>query len=538
MQAPVAICILKGNDHTVELVNDSYLQLVERQNDIIGKPFFQSLPELKTLGIEELLHGVQESGLPYIGNEVEMHFYRKSKSRQGFFNLFCQPLLEPDKTVTGIIVVVTDVTDQIIARKRMEAQAAMVQDLLMTAPGFICTLVGPDHVYELVNERYQNLFGKRSYKEAVMIALPELVGQGFREILDHVYTSGEAFAGVDIPITLARDEGLVPELRYFNFSYQPIYDEDMKIYSILVFGYEVTEQVVAREKIRVIQQNFERELVEKVDQRTSELSDANESLLQKNQELLKLNLELESFAYVSSHDLQEPLRKIQTFATRILESEEAALSERGKDYFSRIQASASRMQSLIQDLLAYTRVTNTTREFVRTDLNEIVEEVRRDFMESIHKTNATLELRNLGEINVIPFQFYQLISNLVGNALKFSNGETPPHIIITSEIATGDQLQKADSVGRLVGDRVYYHITVSDNGIGFESQYSGKIFEVFQRLHERDKYPRLVSDSIVKKIVENHDGLITAYGELNKGATFDIYIPVSEEQNAQMSIPT
>lgn len=535
MQAPVAICILKGNDYTVELANDFYLQLVEKQKDFIGKPFFQSLPELKPQGIKEFLEGVQVTGIPYVGNEIEIDMPRNRKVKKGFFNLVCQPLIESDNTVTGIIVVVTEVTDQIMSRKRMEAQAAMVQDLLMTAPGFICTLVGPDHVYELVNERYQNLFGKREIQgKPIMIALPELEGQGFKEILDQVYNSGEPYVGVDVPISLARDYGLAPELRYFNFSYQPIYDENMKIYSILVFGYEVTDQVIAREKIRVIQEDFARELVEKVEQRTAELSEANDSLLKKNQELVKLNRELESFAYVSSHDLQEPLRKIQTFATRIVESEEAALSDRGKDYFRRMQASARRMQALIQDLLAYTRVTNTTQKFVKTDLNEIVEEVRRDFADSIQKTKATFELRNLGEVNVIPFQFYQLMSNLIGNALKFSAGETPPHIIIAGEIDDRTPVEQVDPEGKLVTNRIYYHISVSDNGIGFEPQYNEKIFEVFQRLHDRDKYPGTgIGLAIVKKIVENHDGFITANSELNKGTTFDIYIPLSEGQNTE-----
>jgi signal transduction histidine kinase len=192
------------------------------------------------------------------------------------------------------------------------------------------------------------------------------------------------------------------------------------------------------------------------------------------------------------------------------------------------------MQALIHDLLAYTRVTNSTRKFVKTDLNEIVEEVKKDLIETIHKTNATFELRNLGEINVIPFQFYQLMSNLIGNALKFSNAGTPPHVIISSEIANGEQLQKGDPEGKLVGNRMYHHITVSDNGIGFEPEYNEKIFEVFQRLHDRDEYPGTgIGLAIVKKIVENHDGFITATGELNKGATFDIFIPVSEGQNTK-----
>ena len=128
-------------------------------------------------------------------------------------------------------------------------QEDMVKDLLLNAPAFICTLSGPLHIYELVNQRYQSLFGKRQIQgKPIMEALPELKGQGFDILLDNVYTTGIPYVGIEIPITLARDENLIPELCYFNFSYQPMYDNNKKVYSILVFGYEVTEEVNAKNK--------------------------------------------------------------------------------------------------------------------------------------------------------------------------------------------------------------------------------------------------------------------------------------------------
>ncbi|MDB5197197.1 MAG: sensor hybrid histidine kinase, partial [Flaviaesturariibacter sp.] len=254
----------------------------------------QSMPELQQQGIQDRLDAVWKSGAPYYGFEQEIWLERNGVRELCYFNFVYQPMRELDQRVTGIIVVVAEVTEQVIARKRMESQATMVNNLMMTAPGFVCTLAGPDHVYNLVNERYQSLFGKRPIQgKPIMVALPELAGQGFDTLLDKVYATGEPYLGIDIPITLARDEGLAPEERYFNFSYQPMYDDNQIIFSILVFGYEVTEQVVAKNKVIELQQKHATMLEEKVQLRTAELWDANKVLLHKNEELLKMNHELE-----------------------------------------------------------------------------------------------------------------------------------------------------------------------------------------------------------------------------------------------------
>jgi PAS domain S-box-containing protein len=256
-QAPVAICILKGNDYMVEVANDFYLQLVEKEPGFIGKALFDSLPELVNQGIKELLDGVMQTGMAYYGNEREIHILRNNKRTQGFFNFVYQPLREADNTITGIMVVVTEVTDLVLSRKRMEVQTAQFEEMLMTAPGFVATLTGPDHVYSLVNQQYQGLFGKRRIKgKPIMVALPELEGQGFDKLLDMVYNTGEPYVGIDIPISLARDENLAPELRYFNFSYQPMHNEHKKIYAILIFGYEVTEQMIAKKRIEESEVHF------------------------------------------------------------------------------------------------------------------------------------------------------------------------------------------------------------------------------------------------------------------------------------------
>jgi len=256
----------------------------------------------------------------------------------------------------------------------------------------------------------------------------------------------------------------------------------------------------------------------------SERKKAEAQLRIQNDQLEKMNRELESFAYISSHDLQEPLRKIQTFSTRILEKEENNLSDSGKEMFNRMQDAAKRMQTLIQDLLAYSRTTTAEHPFETIDLNKILDEVKEDLKEELNEKHATIEANQLCEVVIIPFQFRQLMHNLISNALKFSKPNHPPIIQIKSEIANGIKFKNE----KLSDQNKYCHIIVSDNGIGFEEQYNEKIFEVFQRLHSKKEYEGTgIGLSIVKKIVENHSGIITATGALNKGATFDIYIPAT-----------
>ncbi len=285
------------------------------------------------------------------------------------------------------------------------------------------------------------------------------------------------------------------------------------------------ELVIANKEL--IFQNEERE------KRAAELVIANQELIFQNQEkekraaeLLIANKELESFTFISSHDLQEPLRKIQSFSNRILESEFDNLSTKGKHYFERIRISALHMQSLINDLLAYSRTTATERKFETIDLNKIMREVMTSLKEEIQEKNATIEVSKQCEAYIIPFQFRQLLQNLIANSLKFSIPERAPHIIIKSDYIT----YNPTSTREFVFQADYCHISVSDNGIGFDAEYKDKIFEIFQRLHDKENYDGTgIGLTIVKKIVENHHGIITATSQLGEGSTFDIYIPAAQK---------
>jgi len=258
--------------------------------------------------------------------------------------------------------------------------------------------------------------------------------------------------------------------------------------------------------------------------KTYELIVQNEEREKQAEQLRIANKELLAFTYISSHDMQEPLRKMQMFISIILEEEKETLSDNGKNYFQRIQSSAERMQKLIVDLLAFSRFNVMDRKFELTELSKIVYDVEAELSDIIKEKNATIEIGELCAANIIPFQFYQLLFNLISNALKFSKASIPPLITIKSKIVKGSEL----NIENVAPEINYCHIMVKDNGIGFEPHFSEHIFGVFQKLHGKDIYAGTgIGLAIVKKIVENHNGIITATSESNQGATFDIYIPAN-----------
>jgi len=294
----------------------------------------------------------------------------------------------------------------------------------------------------------------------------------------------------------------------------------------LAFQNEEKEKRSSELAIANLELEFQNTTKEKL---AAELIIANHELAFQNQEkekraseLIVANKELQLFLNISSHDLQEPLRKIQMAASRVTSEDYMALSPKGRDHFIKMQEAALSMQALIDDLLTYSRTNNEERNFENKDISEIVDEVRNELKESIEEKGAIIEVIENCKANVIHFQFRQLISNIISNALKFSIPGQAPRIIISSSLKQGS----ACPMDKLIQDQEYCHIRIADNGIGFDNIYKDKIFEVFQRLYGKETYKGTgIGLAIVKRIVENHNGVITATGELNKGATFDIYIP-------------
>lgn len=246
-----------------------------------------------------------------------------------------------------------------------------------------------------------------------------------------------------------------------------------------------------------------------------------QKLKEKNEELKRSNAELESFNRVASHDLQEPIRKIQMFISRIEDTDFDQLSDRSKSYFEKINTSSERMRMLIRYLLSYSRINKTSNDFINLDLSDILDKVQEDLEARIKESNVTLIIDDLPKIEAIPFQMEQLFNNLISNAIKYGNTEDPK-IIIECKKLKKSQI-KQNFVKKF---KAYYRISIIDNGIGFEQEHSERIFELFQRLHQKNEYSGTgIGLAICKKIVQNHKGHIAAKSAPNKGTTINVYLP-------------
>ena len=246
------------------------------------------------------------------------------------------------------------------------------------------------------------------------------------------------------------------------------------------------------------------------------------ALQEKNIELERNNAELASFNHIASHDLQEPLRKIQIFISRINEKDLGAISDTNIEYFAKIQAAAQRMRALINDLLVFSRANKSEKIFEISDLNQLIENAQQELAEVIEEKNATIQCVLLPTLRVIPFQIQQLFINLIGNALKYSKPNTAPSINISCEKI----IAKNEPIIKIYDEKIFYKIAISDNGLGFEQQYAESIFILFNRLYQSNQYSGTgIGLSICKKIVENHAGFIVAEGKPDIGATFTVFLP-------------
>lgn len=349
---------------------------------------------------------------------------------------------------------------------------------------------------EWVNDSFHKLTG---------YTLSEVIGKKPGEILQGSKTSQETVNS--IREALAKHEPFSGEILnyskdrrpyWLSLNINPVFDEDGKLLQFVALESEITTRKEIEIKLR-----------KEVEEAMKKLSVMNDRLEVSNRELL-------DFAYVSSHDLQEPLRKIQAFGDRLKSTCQDSLNEKGLDYLERMLNAASRAQILINDLLDFSRVTTKAQPFQPIELSEVLEGVLSDLEVRIEKSGVILEVDRLPVVEADAMQMRQILQNLIGNALKFLREGVTPVVQVRSRVY-------------MENEQEWCEVRVIDNGIGFEQQYAERIFQIFQRLHGRKTFEGTgIGLAICRKIAERHNGTLIAQGELNQGATFIFTLPTHQ----------
>ncbi len=499
-QAPVAIAILRGTGFTVELANPGICAIWNRTREqLMGYPIFDVLTEAAGQGFEELLTGVLETGVAFVGNEVPVPLIRDGQTKLVPVNFIYEPLHEPDGRITGIVVVASDVTEMVEARQKIEESRQQFKQLTDLVPQILWT-ARPDGYLDYYNQTWYDYtgfvegFGDQSW-------LPILHPDDVQLCIDtwyHAVQTGEPYQ-IEYRFADRRNPG---QYRWFMGRAAPVRDATGAITKWFGTCTDIHDQKTETERLERV------------------VAERTESLRNLNADLERSNFDLLQFASVASHDLKEPLRKIQTFSNLLAQSLGEKLNGEEREHFERIVRSAARMQALVDDVLRLSRLSRSDIRYEPVDLNQIIARILDDLDIVIREKGALIEVDELPVLDAISGQMHQLFQNLISNALKFTADRTP-RITIETRPATAEQLA---NFGLPDDDHVV--ITIRDNGIGFAGQYREKIFGMFQRLHGRSRFEGTgIGLTICRRILENHNGSISAEGQSGQGAAFHLILP-------------
>ncbi len=500
--APFPIGVYEGREMRITMVNQAIINVWGKGGNVIGKRYAEVLPELENQDIYEQLDAVYMTGMPFHARNQRVHLVVNGRIKAFYFNYSFTPLFDLDGKVYGVMSTAADVTDLNIAKLKVEQSEQNFRNMVAQAPVAMCIMTGPDHVVEVANDLMYELWGKpveSIINKPIFEGLPDARGQGLEAALDNVYRTGNSFEANEASVVLFRNGKF--ETVYQNFVYQPYKNANGNILGVLAISIDVTPQVLARQQIE-------------------------EVVKERTESLRRTNSELSQFAYITSHDLQEPARKISTFIEMLTNILGADIDSRAKTFLNKIDVSSKRMLTLIRDVLAFSQLSKSSYEFQMVDLNVVFEEIKNDFELLIDQKNCVIESDILPVIESIPLQMGQLFSNLISNALKFARPEIANCLAIRFVMRTRELLSEFP---HLKASRQYCCLYFIDNGIGFNQSHAVQIFDIFQRLHSKSEYQGTgIGLAMCKKIVENHGGHIFASSSPGKGATFTVILPASQ----------
>ncbi|MBT1704123.1 PAS domain-containing sensor histidine kinase [Chryseosolibacter indicus] len=481
-QTPVGLGVFKGRELIIEMINPSLLTYCNAKYDeVINKPLWQALPELKEQGLDKIAQQVFETGVPFTSPETTISFKRNGITESLIVYFGLQPQKDSHGNIVGLLVIANDITDLVIARKKVEKNEMRLQDLANSMPQVVWIAEAD---------------GRVTYYNGQVTTFGGVKKEGDTWIWEGTVHPE------DSDRTTKAWRKAIQDITYYQVEHRILMnDGSYRWHLSRAFPYEREEGIrwygtatdVHDQKI------LEMNLENIVRERTSELERSNEDLQQ--------------FAHVASHDLKEPVRKIKTFAFKLQDEFKKELNDRGNNFINKIIRSADRMYSMINGVLKYASMPHATSAFESVDLNNVIKNITNDLEILIEEKNAKIFYTNLPIVHAIPDLIHQLFYNLINNSLKFSKASVPSEI----------QLQCTEVT---IEEKEFYRITVSDNGIGFEDHYAEQVFQTFFRLNSKDKYEGSgLGLALCKKIVERHHGFISATGEQDKGSEFIITLP-------------
>lgn len=647
MNAPVGICVLDARTLKAEIVNDSFTAVAGKPRQaILGNFYWDTFPEARSK-YESALAGAISDGNPYTAREAERKVIRNGKQETVYMTLVYAPLKDTSGEVKKVAVWVMDHTLQVNQRQKAEESEKFARTVFYNSPVAKLVYTGPEMILREANEKMLEIFGKGDsiIGMPIMEAVPEMKETHLFGAYTNVLNTGETHTETASRIMFIQNGA--PYYGYYDYTYKPLHDAKGKIYGVICTAIDVTQEVIARNRLQEAEQNMkgavelaqlgtwsidvasngltysdrliewfgydpaaqpykevipilveedqqrvanavawalnpesggiydeiytvihpktgnkkilhaqgktvfdpegnpvlmngtaqditirmqlQMELENQIQQRTEEIAAVieelratNEELEQTNVQLVHSNQELEQFAYIASHDLQEPLRKISTFV-QLLESKITEhLDQKALGYLDKIKDATARMGKLIRDVLAYSALPKNDANFVAVNLEDTARNALEDYDVVMERTGAKVTWNELPVIKGIPLQMSQLFFNLIGNALKFIRPGVQPEIHIKSSTASAEEIRSV----HLKEGIAYYKIQFSDNGIGMKPEDTERIFNIFQKLHAKSEFAGTgIGLAMCKKIVQNHNGEIDALQSNENGAVFNVYLP-------------
>jgi signal transduction histidine kinase len=464
----------------------------------LGQKARECWPEIWDV-IYPLIQEVRTTGKSFFLEDQLISIFRNGRIEEVYWTFSYSAVIGEEGNVDGVLVVCTETTQKVKTLKRIENSEQNLKNVILQAPVAICILKGPNFIVEIANDKILEIWGKeraQTLNKPMFEGLPEARSQGVEILLENVFRTGEPYIEYERAIRLLRNGRL--ETKYIDFVYEAFREVDGRISGVMALAIETTEKVLARHKIE-------------------------EVVAERTESLRKSNAELSQFAYITSHDLQEPARKISTFVEMLGKSLGAHIDDRSRGYLTKIDNASQRMLRLIRDVLTISQLSQTAGQLERVDLNKTLEDVKNDYELLIEQKGCVIESDILPVVSAIPVQMSQLFGNLVSNALKFSSKNGHACLIIRCEVVSPSTVE---DIPNLKKAEAYYKLSFTDNGIGFEQGNATQIFDIFKRLHNRTDYQGTgIGLAMCKKIAENHGGHIYATSSLGAGATFVVILP-------------